>query len=220
MFNEIASIMNSMIALILALSFHEFAHAFVAFLQGDRTAKSEGRMTINPVPHIDPVGTLLFPLIGSVSGAAIIGWAKPVPVNPNQLRDPKWGYVLVALAGPMANLLLCALTLLFFRVVEMQGLLNASTDTFMYPLIQLAKPMITINAILAFFNLLPLYPLDGGTVFAAFLPPKGLEWYESYIAPYGMFILIALFLTNSLGWMGRLAMGYITFADGIVTSIL
>lgn len=220
MFNELASILNSMIALILALTFHEFAHAFVAYIQGDRTAKSEGRMTINPIPHIDPVGTLLFPLIGSIAGAAIIGWAKPVPVNPNQLRNPKWGYVLVALAGPMANLLLCALTLLFFRVVEMQGWMTASTDTILYPLIQLAKPMITINAILAFFNLLPLYPLDGGTIFTAFLPPKALEWYENYIAPYGMFILLALFLTNSLGWMGRLAMGYITFADLVVTSAL
>ncbi len=220
MFNELASILNSMIALILALTFHEFAHAFVAYIQGDRTAKSEGRMTINPIPHIDPVGTLLFPLIGSIAGAAIIGWAKPVPVNPNQLRNPKWGYVLVALAGPMANLLLCALTLLFFRVVEMQGWMTASTDTILYPLIQLAKPMITINAILAFFNLLPLYPLDGGTIFTAFLPPKALAWYENYIAPYGMFILLALFLTNSLGWMGRLAMGYITFADLVVTSAL
>jgi Zn-dependent protease len=219
-FSDIAQIMNNMIALIFALSFHEAAHALAASLQGDNTAKLEGRLTLNPIPHIDPVGTLLFPLMGAIIGGAVIGWAKPVPVDSRNLRNQKWGYVIVAAAGPLSNLLLCFLSVLLLRGYENYGAQLVPQSHYLYPLVELLTPLILINAILAVFNLLPLLPLDGGTIFSAFLPTNLRTMYDHYIAPYGMFILLALFFTNSLSWMGRVAVGYIHLADAFVQSML
>ncbi|MGE0171802.1 MAG: site-2 protease family protein [Oligoflexales bacterium] len=218
-FSDIAQVMNNMIALIFALSFHEAAHAFAAHVQGDKTAKMDGRLTLNPIPHIDPIGTIVFPLLGAIAGGAVIGWAKPVPVDVRNLRNQKWGYVLVAAAGPLSNLLLCFISIFLLRGYENYGTHTISPEHFLYPLVELLTPLIFINAILAIFNLLPLFPLDGGTVFTAFLPYNLKGMYDQYIAPYGMFILLALFFTNSLSWMGRIALGYIHFADAVVQRI-
>lgn len=215
--SDLSTVINGMLALILALTFHECAHAFVAYWQGDRTAKAAGRLTLNPIPHIDPVGTLLFPLIGSITGAALIGWAKPVPVDTRYLRNPKWGHVMVAAAGPAANLLLCAICILLFRLA---GTYGQAWDGVLYPFMQLFKSLITINAILAVFNLLPIPPLDGGTVFGAFLPDDWRVRYEEAVAPYGMFIILALLFTGGLGWMGAVAMGWVRFSDGLISFIL
>jgi Zn-dependent protease len=219
-FTDAAKVLNNMIALILALSFHEAAHAFAAKWQGDDTAEREGRLTLNPIPHLDPVGSILFPLIGSIAGGAILGWAKPVPVDTRNLRNRKWGYVLVAAAGPIANLILCFTCIALIRVHESYFATSLGPDHIMYPVVELLGPLVFINAILAVFNMLPLHPLDGGTVFTAFLPNSLREKYDNYIAPYGMFILIALFLTNGLTWMGHLAVGYIHLADRVVQTVI
>ena len=116
-FNFATQVMNMMIALILSLTLHEAAHAFVAYIQGDNNTKSYGRLSLNPVVHMDPVGTILFPLIGSMLGGFIFGWAKPVPVNTRNLKNQKWGYVLVAFAGPASNLILCFFSIIAYRLI-------------------------------------------------------------------------------------------------------
>lgn len=211
----IASVLNSMIALILSLSFHEAAHAFAAKLQGDPTAQMEGRMTVNPIPHIDPVGTLVFPLIGSIMGSAIFGWAKPVPIDTRYFKHKKWGPVLVAAAGPAANLVVCVVAVIALGFYDNFLAAKIPEGHMLYAFVKLAVSMVWINAILAVFNMLPLSPLDGGTVVQAFLPYNLRTLYETYITPYGMFILLALFITGSLQWMGNVAGAWIGVAQMI-----
>ncbi len=157
-----------------ALCFHEFAHGYVAKLKGDNTADMMGRLTMNPLPHIDWVGTVGFPVMAILfPGLPIFGWAKPVPVNPRNLKDQKNDMFWVALAGPMSNILLFLLGLVGFGLmihvfhVAPQGPLMQMTVTFLY-----------INMLLAFFNLLPLHPLDGGKIMARFLPYQWNRWLE------------------------------------------
>lgn len=213
-FSFATQVINMMLALILALSFHEAAHAWVAKLQGDSTAEDEGRLTLNPVPHMDPFGTILFPLVGTMLGGFIFGWAKPVPVNTRNLRDEKWGYVKVAAAGPIANLIFCTIAVFAIQFVP------AQEGTVWIAFYRLLQGLIWINAILAFFNLLPIYPLDGGTIFSAFLPDGLREKYEQFVVPYGMFILLALLLTGGLRPLFALAMGWIGFSQTLVGMIM
>lgn len=209
------------LALILSLTFHEACHAFAAKHQGDRTAQMEGRMTLNPVPHIDPMGTIFLPLSMILLGVPLLfGWAKPVPVNENNLRNRVWGKVIVAVAGPFSNLLLCFLSILFVSIYRMYLTEVLPQGHFLYPVVLLAQKMILLNAFLAVFNLLPLPPLDGASVFPAFLPKSLREGYEDYIAPYGSWILLALILSGGLSFLQPLAMGYVGLAQGLVQAIL
>lgn len=210
-------VMNSMIALVIALCFHEAAHALAAKLQGDDTAQRAGRLTLNPIPHMDPLGTVLFPLLGLISGAAIFGWAKPVPVNPQNLKFPKWGYVAVSLAGPAMNIVLCFLAILAHGFYQRHG---ESFGLLGIPFAKLLVQLVGVNAILAAFNLIPLPPLDGGSVVSALLPDDLRERFDAVVAPYAIFILMALSFAGALSWIGRVAQVIIGVSQQVALTIL
>ena len=188
------------VPVLLAITVHEVAHGYVARLFGDRTAAMQGRLTLNPIKHVDPVGTVLVPLILLLlPGNFMFGWAKPVPVDPRNLPNPRRDMAVVALAGPMSNLLMALFWAVMIHVGA--GLLEAG-NAFARPLLLMGVAGVFINAILMALNLLPLPPLDGGRVLVGILPPRA-AWMVSRIEPYGIWILVALLVTgllNSLLW--------------------
>jgi len=177
--------------LILSLSFHEAAHAWTADRLGDPTARLLGRLTLNPLSHIDWIGTVLFPLVALYTGAPLIGWAKPVPVNPQNLRSPRQGFALVAAAGPISNLILAVWAAAALVVVE-----NFQQEPSLA--ISLLTRTVFLNVLLAVFNLIPVPPLDGGNILAGFVPESVARSIDA-LRPYGMIILYALMLTGVLG---------------------
>jgi len=182
---------------ILAITVHEVAHGWVALKLGDSTAKMLGRLTLNPVKHIDPIGTLLVPGLLLVMGGFIFGWAKPVPVTWANLRKPKRDMALVALAGPMSNLLMALMWAGTLKI----GLLLAtagSAEMIALPLIYMGGAGITINLILMVLNLLPMPPLDGGRIVASLLPDK-LSWQFNRLERWGFVILLGLMVMGVLG---------------------
>lgn len=177
-----------------AITVHEVAHGWMAKRLGDPTAMMMGRLTLNPIKHIDPVGTLLVPGVLLLLGGFIFGWAKPVPVTWENLRHPKRDMALVAIAGPLANLLMA----FGWAAVMKFGMLSASSFGWMgVPLIYMGGAGITINLVLMVLNLLPLPPLDGGRVVTGLLPGR-LSWQFSRIEPYGFIILVGLLVTGLL----------------------
>jgi len=180
------------IPVIFAITLHEAAHGYIALRFGDATAKMLGRVTLNPLKHIDPIGTILVPALTIMLGGILFGWAKPVPVNFNNLRRPKQDMLWVAAAGPGANLVMA---LFWAASIKLAHLLPASAYT--EPMILMGAAGVTINAILAALNLLPVPPLDGGRIAVSLLPPR-LAYSLARIEPYGMFILIALLFTGVL----------------------
>lgn len=180
---------------IFAITLHEAAHGYAARLFGDLTAYHAGRITLNPVRHVDPVGTLLVPiLILTVSeGKYAFGWAKPVPVNFGALRNPKRDMLWVAAAGPGSNLVMAVLWVL---VIKIAGAIPV--NYFTEPMILMARGGIIINVVLMVLNLLPLPPLDGGRI-AVSLLPRGLAYRFARVEPYGMIILIVLMFLGVLG---------------------
>lgn len=178
-----------------AITVHEVAHGWVARRLGDPTAQMMGRLTLNPLKHIDPIGTVLVPLVLLVLGGFIFGWAKPVPVTWQNLRRPKRDMAIVAAAGPGANLLMA----IGWGLVAKLGYLMVAQFPFIgQPMIYMGGAGILINIILMVLNLLPLPPLDGGRVMSALLPGP-LAYQYSRIEPFGFFILLALLITGVLG---------------------
>ena len=178
-----------LLPLIIAIVFHEVAHGWIANALGDPTAKRRGRLSFNPVKHVDPLGTVMVPMILAVSGAPVFGWAKPVPVVSQRLRNPKYHMVLVALAGPGMNLLLAAFAAMLFAVVvamEPAGLVGVFV-------VQNLVNFMVINVFLAIFNLIPMPPFDGGHVVEGLLPCR-LAVHYARLRPYGFPLLIILLL--------------------------
>jgi len=191
--NIIQKIAVYAIPLIFAITLHEAAHAYAARYFGDNTAYMLGRMTLNPIKHIDPIWTIAVPLLTLFFGGFIFGAAKPVPVNFGALRNPKRDSIWVAAAGPLANL---AMMLIWALVATIAQSMPDSAP--MLFLSYVGQAGILVNALLMIFNLFPLLPLDGGRIIAGLLP-NNLAYQYSKIEPYGMFILIALIVSGVFG---------------------
>lgn len=178
------------VVLLFSVIVHEVAHGYVALRNGDPTARMLGRITLNPVPHIDPIGTILLPLLLLMSGAGIIfGWAKPVPVNPLNFRNYRLGELTVSAAGPLSNLALAVLFALLLRY----GAINVG-------LMKFALWGVQINIFLALFNLIPIPPLDGSHILEIFLPPNLARLY-AYLEPVGFILILVLFYTGVMGFI-------------------
>lgn len=184
----------SILPIIFAVTVHEVAHGWVAKQLGDPTAERLGRLTLNPVKHIDPIGTVVVPLLLFLTTHFMFGWARPVPITWENLRRPKRDVALVALAGPGANLLMA---ILWALVVRLSVDLPPSAAWAAVPLSYMGESGVLINVIFMVFNLFPIPPLDGGRVVAGLLPGR-LSWHFSRIEPYGLFILLALIATGTL----------------------
>jgi Zn-dependent protease len=183
-------IVISMVVLILSLSFHEAAHAWTADRLGDPTARVLGRLTLNPLAHIDWIGTVLFPLLSMTVAPVFLGWAKPVPVSLHQLRSPRRDFALVALAGPVSNLVLAAGAALLLALPVLRG--GAGTIP-----VALLSRFVTINVLLAVFNMVPIPPLDGGNVLAG-LVAEPIARLIDRVRPYGFLLIYGLMLSGVL----------------------
>ncbi|MCD6038963.1 MAG: hypothetical protein K0S27_363 [Gammaproteobacteria bacterium] len=177
-----------------AITIHEVAHGWVASFFGDQTARLSGRLTLNPVKHIDLVGTLIIPAILLITSNFIFGWAKPVPVDARNLRNPRSEMIFVALAGPLANLLMA---LLWAAIAKASMALPL---WFGIPLVGMGMAGIQINVLLGVLNCLPIPPLDGGRALYHLLSGK-MAWYFYRLEPYGFFILLVLMFTHILNYL-------------------
>lgn len=180
---DIQTLLIYIIPLTFAITVHEFAHGWVANQCGDATARMLGRLTLNPIKHIDPMGTILVPIVLYFTGSPFLfGWAKPVPINFNALKYPKRDMILVALAGPASNFIMALLW--SFAIIIALSLESQL-------LIEMAKFGVVINLVLGVFNLLPLPPLDGSRIVSALLP-NNLAYYYNKLETYGLYIVLAL----------------------------
>lgn len=195
-----ADVALSLAILLFSLVFHEAAHAWMAFRKGDSTAYLSGRLTLNPLAHLDPLGSLILPLVGALTGAPVIGWAKPVPVNPRMLRRPG-DHAWVSFAGPGANLLLAALLAAGFGVVRR----TLAFGLFGHSLAVLFYHGVYINMLLAAFNLLPVPPLDGSWIFGH-LFPRTVGRLVDVMRPYSFILLVLLVASGVLRWVLRPAL--------------
>lgn len=187
-FSLVQKIIIWAIPVVFAVTIHETAHGWVALQFGDRTAQMMGRLTLNPIKHIDPIGTIVVPALLAMTTGFIFGWAKPVPVNDRNLRHPKKDMAWVALAGPFSNLIMAV----FWSIIVLVGL--SFSDALAY----MGLVGIFINTILMLLNLLPLPPLDGGRILMSVLPGP-LSWKLGRVEPYGFIILVALLYFGIIG---------------------
>jgi len=196
--DTIRQLIISVPALVFAITFHEVSHGYVANRLGDPTARLMGRLTLNPIKHIDPVGTVLLPLILTAMGGVIFGYAKPVPINPANFRDSKRDMAISAAAGPITNVLLAILSSLIIMIIivpAMNLLQSNIANAFFIPLYGMFKFSIQINLFLAALNLMPVLPLDGGRVLVGLLPYKQAAAF-SRLEPYGLIIFFGLIFTG------------------------
>jgi Zn-dependent protease len=181
---DLPTLLGIAVALVVGITFHEFMHAFVADQLGDHRPRALGRVSLNPMVHIDPVGAIFFLVAG-------FGWGRPVPVNPYALRPGRVGMAYVAAAGPITNLAVAAVFAVVFRAVDLAGLFTVETRLVGQTLIQI----VFFNVVLGFFNLIPIPPLDGYNIALPFLPPRAAYTVQRY-APYGMIGLLVLVLLS------------------------
>lgn len=191
---DVTVIIFSLVILLFSVIIHELSHGYVAQALGDPTAKYAGRLTLNPVSHLDLFGSILLPILLLVLTAGqgpIFGWAKPVPINPYNFRDQRWGSFKVAIAGPISNFAVALVFGLLMRFSELP--LNS-------PFMQFLTMIVFINIMLAIFNLIPIPPLDGHWIFFQFIP-ETFAPVKAFLQQYGMFILIFLIFFRGLDWM-------------------
>ena len=194
---NVGQLLAILLVLLCSLTVHESAHAWTANQLGDSTARRLGRLSLNPAVHIDPIGILLPVLLFASGAGVIIGWAKPVPVNPMNLARPRRDFLLIAAAGPASNVLLAVVASLVLRVVPDGPIPPGGTDVAGW-LFVIAFLAFQLNLWLAVVNMIPVPPLDGGNVLAGLLPDRLADGYDRVLRPYGFLILFALLLTGTL----------------------
>lgn len=201
------------IPLITAITLHEVAHGYVASWLGDQTARLSGRLSLNPIKHIDPVGTILVPLLMLTVSSFIFGWAKPVPIDPRNLPHPRRDLALIALAGPLSNILMA---FLWGALIKLGLTLESGGNNWLgTPLVLMGGAGIMINVVLGVLNLIPLPPLDGGNILKGILPPR-VAYQVSLIEPYSFFILIFLLVT---GVLNRIMLPFVASLAGAVFNL-
>jgi Zn-dependent protease len=201
----------SIFVILFAITVHEASHGWAALKMGDPTAYHMGRITLNPIRHIDPIGTILLPAMLIIMGAPPFGWAKPVPVNPLNLKDPRRDNLIISIAGPASNIAVAFVGFIILKII-----LNLNPSLFyggglanlITPVIQILYLTILINVILAFFNLIPIPPLDGSGIVMGLISEEAAEKYEQ-IRPYGFFILILLMMTGFISRMLGVVQGIV-----------
>ena len=194
---DFVQVFVTFLVLLFSLTVHETAHAWTADRLGDPTARLLGRISLNPAVHIDPIGTIVFPLIALLTNVPVLGWAKPVPVNITRLRGNwKRKYMLIAAAGPASNLVLAVIAALVLRVLPATTL-EPTVEAALAPVILFLKVAVYLNVLLAVFNMVPVPPLDGGNVVAGLLRGPVAEMYDR-LRPYGFMILYGLMFTGVL----------------------
>ena len=194
---EIGQLLILLPVLLFSLTIHEVAHAVTAEWYGDPTARRLGRISLNPTVHIDWIGTVFLPILGILGGGIVFGWAKPVPVNPANLKNHRRDFLVIAAAGPLSNIFLAVAASLLLGALADGPVVGGGTSV----LATLGFAMLQLNVLLAVFNMLPVAPLDGGNVLAGLLPESLAASYDRLVRPYGFLILIVLMAT---GWLSRL----------------
>jgi len=182
------------VALLFSLVVHESAHALSAHWMGDDTAKRLGRISLNPIVHMDIIGTVILPILQIFTGFIFFGWAKPVPVNPLNFKDRKYGMFLVSFAGPLSNIIMGIIAIILYKI----SVLFIYKGSVLEPVVYLLFYLVIINFVLAVFNLIPIPPLDGSGVLSGFISEKAYLNYMRIIGPYGFIILLVLIYTNVL----------------------
>lgn len=218
--HDLTQALTYFLAMLFALTFHEAAHAFTSNFLGDDSAKSMGRLSLNPVVHMDMIGTVAFPLVCSVLGAPFIGWAKPVPYDERNFKHPIRDAMLTASAGPVSNLILGFVCLLMVGLNAKFQWSIFESGQFLAPVIKLLTAMIYVNGMLAFLNLIPLPPLDGATIMRAFVNRDFWDRYEAVVAPYGFIIILVLAYSGGLNWISALTMAYVRVIEGIAAPLI
>jgi Zn-dependent protease len=197
---DIGTIAIQFAVFLFSLSIHEASHAWMSDRCGDHTARYLGRVTLNPIPHLDPIGTILFPLLGAITHFPLIGWAKPVPFNPAHLKNPRRDQIFISIAGPAANILaggtaFALLAVLKLSSLRVHDLINngwiGANESFLIPILLMLYYAMIINLALAFFNIIPIPPLDGHWILYGLLPPGAAASFER-MGSYGFIILYAL----------------------------
>jgi Zn-dependent protease len=185
-----------------AISIHEAAHGWMAEKFGDPTARKQGRITLNPIAHIDPIGTIIFPIILAIMGAPVFGWAKPVIVNPYNLRNPRRDHMFIAAAGPGSNITAAFIGIVIFLLLKRFGIVSITYGGSSEILTLILFYLIVINIFLAIFNLIPIPPLDGSGIIEGILKGEALYNYQK-IKPYGFLILIGIIYLGVLDIIAR-----------------
>ncbi len=192
----LAQLSIAVLPIVFAIILHEVMHGFVALQLGDDTAQRAGRLTLNPLSHVDPFGTVIMPLALLYMGLPVFGYAKPVPVDFGRLRNPRSGMLMVAAAGPLTNIVLAVASSIGLRIADAH-IAGPWGRTIVQPIYLMLETSLQINVMLAIFNLMPLLPLDGGRVVVSLLPRNAARAF-SRLEPFGFLILLVLLYTNSI----------------------
>ncbi len=208
--HNILTIAIQLLVILLALSVHESAHAWMAERFGDPTGRLQGRISLNPIAHIDPIGTIVFPVMLAIIGAPVFGWAKPVQVNPFNLRNPRKDSIYIAAAGPVSNIIMAIGGIVVFIILKQAGIVGSIyvTSRSAEAITILLLNLILINIFLAIFNLLPVPPLDGSRILEGVLEGEALRTFKK-IEPYGFFILMAVIYLGVFDLIARPVINFI-----------